>query len=1086
MWGRLWITLALTSNVYSQHAETRIEENGAGSFAWGWQMEPQGQGEASVGHYFVKLPQSEQHVSYAADGTGYHGALIFNTSDGDTVHTANFALGQRALELNEQQIYHQHPTQKQNQPDVQLLQQQYAPIEKSDQIIQLVPTAASNILNNYYATPLYSIQTHQPVQNNYNNEKIKEEKQYEVTENDDDVLSTPVVRVFKDVNCSKHITDTVPEELDTSVDKSNDYIDTINFDVRAVNGNFGKKVNKILNYKGRVHYTVGAPKAADRSERFYFTTAITPVTSIIANVTQDGIDKLVASTQDLISNEDLLIINHAAEKHVNDLSEDFIKPRPRHIIKQKTDNDQDTTNQFTVTAKYRSATDNKEAYRDDYNFATPIIVADSTFANQKQQILNNLLSTMVPYIENGYELIRVRNSLEENVTDAYNNVVNVTPRPIGQNYLAPITVALRLLNANVNNTLEVEDPEGSYSELITKTVESPKKETTVVEIQESIPIDITHINDVEVHEYLDEGRSNNVPYNFAKSLYHKYIDALKSSRKIQDNMNKILYKYGALKDDSYDEIDQNQNVTEDSNKDINSSDDNTEDEPEQAGSQRSEYVRYLNRLGNPNQKIIQPIIIEKEVPVTQFVDRFIEKEVRVPEPVEVPVPVDRPVPVAVPVEKIVEKPVEVTKYVDKPYPVEVPQPYPIQVPYPVEQTVYVDRPVHIPIPVEKVVEKPVLHPVPVPTPVGVPVEVQVPVEHKIIYPIAVEKPVPYRVEVEKPVHIDHIIEKEIHIPYPVEKQVHIPVPYEKRVPVPYAVEKRVHVPVEKIVEKPIEVTKYVEKPVHVKVPVPQPIAVPVKVPQPYPVDRIVEKRVPYPVDRIVEKRVPVQIPIPVEKIVEKIVEKPVMVTKYVDKPYPVEKRVPYPIEKIVERPVPYPVRVPVEVKVPYPVEKIVEKQVHIPIPLYRMYDGQESKYYPQYAPLNQNYAKKTEQPVLSQYQLNNRQTNSYATSYQYVNNSRNDDQNKLSNIVNYLRNAQNYLYHQQNQNRNLNSYQNFYGNKNSYDNANKNYVLEVKVRRADREPKMTNLRIEYGGFKPPLIPSTEVDLDGLPINNKET
>lgn len=977
------------------------------------------------------------------------------------------------------QINHQHATQQNHPVDVYLLHQ-YNPVEKSDQTIQLVPTAATHILNNYYATPLYNIQTHQLNQNEQNNEKTEEKQQYKITEDGDDVLTTPIVQVFKDANCSKDVTDI--EEYDSSHEKPNDYIDPTNFNVKEVSGNFGKKINNSINYKGRVHYTVETPKAADRSERFYFSTAITPLRTNSANVAQDGIDKLVASTQDLISNEDLLIINRAAEKYVNDPSEDFIKPRPRY--RQKTDSDHVDTKQITVQTKFRSPKDDKNANRNDFNFATPIIVPDSTYSIQKQQILNNLLSTVVPYIENGYELVGVRNSFEENVTDAYNNVVNVTPRPIGPNYLAPITVALRLLNANVNNTLEVGDHEASDSELVSDTVENPKKETTIVEIQESIPVDITHINDVEVHEYLDEGRSNDVPYNFAKSLYYKYLDALRSSRKIQDNMNKMLYKYGVANDENFEKVPY-QNDTQDLNQDSNSSEDGTENEPEQSGSQRTEYIGYLNKIGDPDQKIIQPIIIEKEVPITQFVDRFIEKEVRVPQTVEVSVPVDRPVPVPVSVEKIVEKPVEVTKFVNKPYPVRVPQPYPVEVPYPIEKTVFVDRPVGVPFPVEKVVEKPVLHPVPVPTPVGIPVQVQVPLEH--IYPIAVEKPVPYRVEVEKPVHIDHIIEKQIHIPYPVEKQVHIPVPYEKKVPVPYPVEKKVHVPVEKIVEKPVTVTKYIEKPVHVKVPVPQPVPVPVRVPQPYPVDRIVEKRVPYPVDRIVEKQVPVQIPIPVEKIVEKIIEKPVMVTKYVDKPYPVER--------IVEKRVPYPVKVPVEVKVPYPVEKIVEKPVHIPIALYQMYAGQESKYYPQYAPLNQNYATKTEEPVVTQHQqyikdkqtLNDQITNAnhYATSYQYVNNTlKINDQNKLNNIINYLRNAQNYL-NNQSQNKKLNNYQNIYGSKNPYDSSNKNYVLEVKVRRADREPKMTNLRIEYGGFKPPLIPSTEVDLDGIPVDSKE-
>ncbi|XP_050292882.1 uncharacterized protein LOC126733578 [Anthonomus grandis grandis] len=62
--------------------------------------------------------------------------------------------------------------------------------------------------------------------------------------------------------------------------------------------------------------------------------------------------------------------------------------------------------------------------------------------------------------------------------------------------------------------------------------------------------------------------------------------------------------------------------------------------------------------------------------------------------------------------------------------------------------------------------------------------------------------------------------------------------------------------------------------------------------------------------------------------------KPIEVTKYIDRPYPVEVPVPYPqpypVEKIVKQIVKEPY--PIEVKVPVPVEKVIERK--IPVPYY--------------------------------------------------------------------------------------------------------------------------------------------------------
>lgn len=1031
--------------------------------------------------------------------------------------------------------------------DIYLLHQQFSsPAYLNEQLIQ--PYAPSNVVQ--YAVPNYynpsptqvdfNVQTIHPnnAQRNdvpalhYNERKegsleilyddsSKPLRKEEIKEPHD--FTKSVVQVFKNHNCTDDVKDDQTTKLFAQVPSRED---------RNINGNFGaRSTQRPLTYRGAINFKVEAPRENARSERYYYTTDSTP-TSTIRSTTEDArFSKLVQSTQDLISNEDLLKINHAAEKIVNPNENDFIKPRPRfHLRTEQSRHYNDgyfnqylepagtagtPRSRITVKAKIGKIVDSEiehieknepkeqilQTSADEFQFASPIIVQDTAYDNFKEQIVNNLVSTMVPYIENGYEIVGVRDSGEQTLTnnnqekeDSSETFVNVTPRPLGQKYLAPITVALRLLNSNDTETFNaIDDHETSDSE-ISEAIDKPRQhEKTVVEIQESLPVSITHINDVEVHtSYLEEGRANNKgPLDYAKSLYNKYMEVLDSS--------KTRY-YSEEKNNDYSkDHDTSENIQTE-----------VEVRPNNSDNDRKEYIRDYNDYDPNNHRIIQPIIIEKEVPVTQFVDRFIEKQVPYPEHVQVPV--DRPVAVPIHIEKIVERPFQVTKYVDKPYPVEVPRPYPVEVkvPYPVEQKVFVDRPVHVPYPIEKLVEKQIFHQVPVPTPVAVPYEVQVPVEQQVLYPVPIETPVPVPYQVEKPVPVEKIVTKQVPVPYPVERRVPYPVHYETKVPIPYPVEKRVPIPVDRFVERPVMITKYIEKPVHIQVPV----AVPVQVPHPYPVDRIVEKRVPYPVpvDRIVEKKVPVQVPVPVEKIVEKIVEKPVVVTKYVDKPYPVEKRVPYPVEKIVEKKVPYPVQVPVEVKVPYPVEKIIDNP-------YAIYNygyghayghGQGSQNHPHYLKHDQQ---RQASHVQNQIQIQNQKAHAqhlqnqyaqylkekqnvqtthwghlYASSFQHINNADQQPSTEfrkspvLTNYINYVTN------HNQNQPQHQNHEQSsaYYGPPpvEKYEDSwekNKNYVVELKLRRTDRQPKNGNLRIEYGGFKPPLIPSTEVDLDGMPV-----
>ncbi|XP_041985903.1 uncharacterized protein LOC121738115 [Aricia agestis] len=1034
MWLRLLFWCSGWSAVWTQNTV----QSGDGAH-WGWQVS--NAGAETLGHYYVKLPQAEQAVRYSADGGGYHGALAVVTAGPGYTTTTNFALGRRAIELAQAPFYQQTNNTvelQQDQPvDIYLLQQ------PTNQIYQQVPYQFGTITDLYPDSQRNPFYINFQLENKQNNEqkqqqnvKIEESNdKYEVNENG------PVVQVFKDKNCLND-----DKKHESNLQKNTQVIvDTPEYNEQ--NGNFGARENK--------------QETTSRSDRLYYSTEYSPTTTArtVSFTEDEGISRLVASTQDLVSNDDLLRINHAAEKFTSAASDDFIRPQRR----QK--NAIDRKNRFLVTAKFGNVDQSQEdatPRTSGFKFASPIVVEDFSFDDYKDQIVNNLKTTVGPYIEKGYEIVGVKSTFENNTDNRnYNAEVAITPRPVGPSYLAPITVALRLLNSNdsdVYNSLE--DHEGSDSEFVSETVESPHKQKVIVEIQKSVPLDITHINEVEYHEYLDEGRSNTEsPLGLVKSLYQRYVASLN-----QDRNN----DYKESKNSDYDTNENDDNSKED----IDSSENIRSEVQVQAIDKSNGYNNYYDQ--DIKDKIIQPIVIEKQVPVTTYVDRFIEKEVPYPTPYEVVkhVPVDRPVPIPVHFERIVEKPVEVTRYVDKPYPVEVLQPFPVEVrvPYPVERKVYVDRPVHVPFPVEKVIEKQMIHQVPVPTPVAVPVGIEVPVEKKVLYPIGIETPVAVPVPYEKQVPVEKVVEKEVPVPYPVEKRVPYPVPHEVQVPVPYPVEKRVPYPVDRIVEKPVHVTKVVEKPVHIKVPQP----VPVEVPRPYPVDRIVERKVPYPVhvEHIVEKKVPVQVPYPVK--VEKIVDKPVYITKYVDRPYPVEKRVPYPVEKIVEKKVPYPVEVDGRYNEkqkpdhPYQFERVE--------PAYLYYGlGYTTQNYLK----PQEYMQQNNQQAESQrhYQVQvldqkNYQNvpiqstlwgNQYASSFQYLNAT----ENKKPLFV-------------------PNSNEVYYGPpplKNNVDQWNSN--SNDRVRKSDRTPKVANLRIEYG-FKPPLIPSTEVDLDGVPVHKNES
>ncbi|XP_045540622.1 uncharacterized protein LOC106708109, partial [Papilio machaon] len=854
---RVLIVVSVTTQTWSQYtyANQKVQQGGT-QFEWGWQLTPV-DAQLPTDHFFVQTgPQIQfannigglQNTGPLVDATGlnYNTAIPYQIYQNPENHTQTI-----------QGVSSEPPL------DIFLLHQQF-PITFAQTQQNKVSSDSTQYINeqntNSYTHTGYKIQTdHTTTENNPTSNQFSTTASYKDNDNENNAIITPIVQVFKNHNCTN---DDIEEKEQSNIldDKITTY--------ENVNENFGAKEQRPL-YKGAADFKIETRSNTNNEGYYYYSTEITPTTRNYYN-DQEGISKLVASTQDLISNDDLLTINHSAEKQV--YIDEYIKlynPRTG-----ESHSNQNRQNQITLKAKINNieknsipnSNTNNQILLNNYEskFASPIVVQDSNNDDYKEQILDTLVSTMTPFIQNGYEITSITKNESKNayLPHYFNEeTVYVTPRPIGQKYLAPITVALRLLNSNNTDIFNtIEDHDTSDSEFVEEKVKIPSKERTIVEIQESIPLDITHINEVEVHQYLEEGRSN-YPLNEDRYLHNTFED---QQRNQEQNIKEISHEYGKKNIERY-------NANSNFANEVQNNDERNEELESSENMEAKITVKYNNYKENQqnntnneiffgkrnNRKVIQPIIVEKEVPVPQYIERYIEKPISNSESKANYVPVVIPVPY----EKIVEKPIEVTKYINKPYPVQVRQPYPvpIKVPYPVEQKVYVDRPVHVPYPVEKVVEKEVIRNVPVPTPVAVPVKVQVPVEKPVIVPIPVERP--YPVPVEKPV--EKIVEKEIRVPYPVEKKVLYPVPYEKTV----------HVPVEKIVEKPV----------HINVPVP----IPVQIIKHYPVDRIVEKKVPY----------------PVEKVVEKVVEKPTIVTKYIDRPYPIEN--PYNLEKRTENKMPY-------------------------------------------------------------------------------------------------------------------------------------------------------------------------------------
>ncbi|XP_052890154.1 uncharacterized protein LOC128298443 [Anopheles moucheti] len=695
-------------------------------------------------------------------------------------------------------------------------------------------------------------------------------------------------------------------------------------------------------------------------------------------IDDSGIKKLVSSTQNLVSNEDVVDINNAQEgitEHAQNVSElysktaDSVPSESQYTEKKESfdqpiivsdsdgaessdipsrqlNNNRSYGKQINVEILGESADHNNGQYLKETTIlaSKPAEPCDDSSKDEGILITKQEVTTINPVT-----VTRLRGSTTAHLrrtqttetpkvlvlTTLRNTptVVTVAPKPVSSRYLAPIQAGLRLSNADKSHPVDdCLDGDTKF------------KEQTVVEVQKSVNI--------------------------------------KNILVSQETPN--VHQYGT----------------------------------------KTKIIKQPVYVEKPIDRIVkQPVFIEK--PIERIVKQPVYVEKKVQQIVKQPVYIEKPVPV--PVDRIVEKPVYHTRYVDRPIPIE--------------------HQVHIPV--EKIVEKPI------------PVEKIVTQQVNVPYPVThvVDRPVPVEKIVEKPVTVE--VARYVDRPYPVEKIVDRPIPVE--VPVEKVIEK--------IVDRPVEVERVVEK--HVQVPVPVAFE---KV-----VEKIVDRPVPYPVEKIIDR------PYPVEKIVEKIVDRP------------------YPVQVPVQVPVHYPVEIPVGIPIPYPVEKYITLPIHELKPTHSIIKTVHHEHFDIGKFLTQkkkhfvdNFFPKAQHP--SKVIVESPGKYVFQPNLRYPKNDLHYGASASIPVIvdgNHL-NAQAHFFHEKSNPPfgiafNGDAYAGNFGYIPHEPIVKDDYVgptpllddhwavkSDVKFRRSPSYGK--SLRIEYGGFKPPLVPSVEIDEHGIPLS----
>lgn len=489
----------------------------------------------------------------------------------------------------------------------------------------------------------------------------------------------------------------------------------------------------------------------------------------------NGASKLIESTKNLITGEDVLKLNEA----ISEKSETTVESTTAKSVVSEYNTEEAISTLLTRVQVNYDGESNTITPTTEINLEKePIVVADYED--------NSIKSTTVKYSETTNEGYSTTTNVVDNESTDYGSTpapdVLVTPRPIGTNFLAPITAGVQLQSieesksANNNKHYFVEIQKslpyylGKY-----EFIQNPAVYNEQQSIQQNVSVEQKAMENIELGNTLLYFPINDKPR--AEALVQQLPQVNINQQFSQERFNVQQLPKPLIENKFNPKVELTKSETKDTN--IASSEENK--------NVQSQHVIY-NILESAEQYNQGSHAYQENLKAQQIYEGQNYQQV-VQVPVVVQKVVEKPVPYPVVQTKIVEKPVPVTKYVKQPYPVEVPVHIPIHVPYPVEKQV------PIAVPVEKIVEKPI-H-----------------ITKYVEKPVHIPQPYPVEKIVEKPVEVTKYVDR----PYPVE----VRVPH----PVPYAVEKLVQVPVQVPVEKPVPqyIEKIIEKPVAQYINTPYPV-----------------------------------------------------------------------------------------------------------------------------------------------------------------------------------------------------------------------------------------------------------------------
>ncbi|CAG9824355.1 unnamed protein product [Phaedon cochleariae] len=745
------------------------------------------------GRYYVQGKDSNQDVRYFADDWGFHPAVEYSNAGPHSKSRARFALGFEAVQ--------QLKNKENNQPQLQGLPETGNLNKQGPQVLlrNSEPTIQGQHAEN--SQHFSSFQS-----NNQESQRIEENQQQQTPEPQTDFRNPqqPLAQFQQQIVIQEQ-----PSNNAYNREKSkNEPAENVVYPQQPENLSFGHQ--QILVFPNQQQQTEGISiekQAADSQENLYEQQGVNEVIETenldqnnyqefglkINPTKQKPNNKLIETTQHLVSGQDVLDINSA-------------------ITKQQETSIESSTVQYS-TVNQESNKDNPQV---TYVSTTPCPSTQNTFKEQPIVVAdyeegNAQYSSSTIQAEEQAESFSTTAKSVESFSTTYESpsTIVVTPRPISTQFLAPITAGIRLQNIE-------------HYEQNDKT---EQKSNEYVQIQESVPY---YLGKFEYPVASDEQVSAN--YSFENSIDYRAKGDLELGKillllpeppraeklvqrpfdEVDNHLTAQQLPNSQIKDqfqEAQRHVESSAQITGDSLASTQIIQDLQQQISEYQHKYRENNQKETSENDNKNSNLYRVHLTQNPPEIT----RIIQQPYPVRVPYEVPYPVVKQIPVPVTYQRVVEKPVHITKYVEKPVPV--PQPYPVEK--------VVEKPVHIPVQVTRYIDRPYPVEVRVPYPQPYPVE-------KLVHNIIRQ---PYPVEVKVPYPVEKIVEKKVHVPHYIDKPVTVEKIVEK--PVTHYVDRPY--PVEKIVEKPVP--HYVDRPypVEVKVPVPQPFYVRVEVPRPHPI-----------------------------------------------------------------------------------------------------------------------------------------------------------------------------------------------------------------------------------------------------------